>query len=158
MQDRAGAALLREPERAVAVARAAIEGSGLPVTVKLRSGIEPGDRSGFDLALRLVAEAGVAAIGLHPRSAAAAHRGRPDYALVRELVEALDARRAGPGDRLRRAAHAPSRRAAPTSESGADAVMIARGALGNPWIFEELTGRAVTGRRRRRRSWPSSAG
>ena len=46
----AGAALLREPDRAVEVARAAIEGSGLPVTVKLRSGLEPGDRSGFDLA------------------------------------------------------------------------------------------------------------
>ena len=49
----AGAALIADPERAVAIARAAIEGSGLPVTVKLRSGIETGDRSGVDLALRL---------------------------------------------------------------------------------------------------------
>ena len=110
----AGAALLDDPDRAVAVARAAAEGSGLPVTVKLRSGLEPGERSGVDLARRLVAEAGVAAITLHPRAAAQHHSGRPDYALVRELVDALDARRACPGDRLRRPAHAPSARAAPT--------------------------------------------
>ena len=53
------------------------EGSGRPVTVKLRSGIDPGDRSGLELALRLVEEAGVAAIALHPRSAAVQHQGQP---------------------------------------------------------------------------------
>src|SRR5262245_27674309 len=58
----AGASLLSDPELAAAIARGAIEGGGIPVTVKLRSGLEPGDRSGFDLALRL-AEAGVAGIG-----------------------------------------------------------------------------------------------
>src|SRR6266536_5142270 len=58
----AGAALLHEPDRAVSVARAAREGSGLPVTVKLRSGGGPDDRSGVELAYRLVDEAGVAAI------------------------------------------------------------------------------------------------
>src|SRR6187551_696376 len=55
----AGAALLRDPELALALARGAGEGSGLPVTVKLRSGIEPGDRSGYELAVRLAEEAGV---------------------------------------------------------------------------------------------------
>ena len=53
----AGAELLRDPELALALARGAIEGSGLPVTVKLRSGIEAGERSGFDLAVRLAEEA-----------------------------------------------------------------------------------------------------
>ena len=134
----AGAALLAEPDRAVAVARAAIEGSGLPVTVKLRSGIEPGDSAGVGLARRLVSEAGVAGIGFHPRPARQHHRGRPDHALVRELVESL----AGSGacvvasGGLRTVAAA--RRA--YEETGADAVMIARGSLGNPWIFAELTG------------------
>ena len=77
----AGAELLRDPDLALALARAAAEGSGLPVTVKLRSGIEAGDRSGFELALRLVAEAGVAAIAFHPRAATSGHKGEPDYAL-----------------------------------------------------------------------------
>src|SRR5436309_1451936 len=63
----AGAALLGDPDRAVALARAASEGGGLPVTVKLRSGQRTGEASGYDLAHRLVDEAGVCAIGFHPR-------------------------------------------------------------------------------------------
>ena len=85
----AGAALLADPDRAVAVARAAGEGSGLPVTVKLRPGLRPGERDGVHLARRLVEEAGVAGIGFHPRHASQQHSGRPDYALARELVEQL---------------------------------------------------------------------
>jgi tRNA-dihydrouridine synthase B len=134
----AGAALLRDHARAIAIARAAVEGSGLPVTVKLRSGLEPEDRSGVELAVRLADEAGVAAVCLHPRSADARHRGSPDYGLVRELKE----RAAVPvivSGGLRSAERA--RRA--YEESGADAVMIARGALGYPWIFAELIGRAA---------------
>src|SRR6058998_4019784 len=53
----AGASLLEDPDLAVALARAAGEGSGLPVTVKLRSGQRPGERTGLELALRLEAEA-----------------------------------------------------------------------------------------------------
>ena len=131
----AGAALLRDPDRALAVAWAAIEGSGLPVTVKLRSGLEPGDRSGLELARRLVAEAGVAAVTLHPRPARVRHRGEPDYAAVRELAASVDVPVIVSGGlgTAERARHA-------YRDSGADAVMIARGSLGNPWIFAELTG------------------
>ncbi len=137
----AGAALLDDHDLALGVARAAREGSGLPVTVKLRSGLRPGDRSGYDLAIRLAEEAGVAAIGFHPRPATVHHKGRPDYELARELVTELAARSldcpmiisGGLADA------AKARYAYETS--GAAAVMVARGGLGNPWIFEELTGR-----------------
>jgi nifR3 family TIM-barrel protein len=131
----AGAELLSDPELALALARGAIEGSGLPVTVKLRSGLRPGDRSGFDLALLLAEEGGVAAIGFHPRAAATGHKGSPDYALTRELVERVDVPVIVSGG-LQSAEAA--RRA--YEESGADAVMIARGSFGYPWIFAELTG------------------
>jgi nifR3 family TIM-barrel protein len=134
----AGAQLLRDPELALALARAAREGSGLPVTVKLRSGIEAGDRSGFDLAIRLAEEAGVAAIGFHPRAATKGHKGRPDYVLTRELTERVEIPVIVSGGLSSAAA---ARQA--YEESGADAVMIARGSLGNPWVFEELTGRRV---------------
>ena len=132
----AGAALLADHGLAVEIARAAREGGGVPVTVKLRSGLKPGDRSGFDLAIRLVSDAGVAAIAFHPRSAVTQHKGEPDYELARELVEAIEAPVIISGG-LDTAEDA--RRA--YEQSGAAAVMIARGALGNPWIFEELTGR-----------------
>ncbi|HEX6227881.1 MAG TPA: tRNA-dihydrouridine synthase [Solirubrobacterales bacterium] len=132
----AGVELLADPELALALAHAAAEGSGLPVTVKLRSGLRPGDTSGFDLAVRLAEEGGVAAIGFHPRAAASGHKGDPDYALTRRLTERIDVPVIVSGG-LKSAEAA--RRA--FRESGADAVMIARGALGNPWVFEELTGR-----------------
>src|SRR5205807_1878272 len=86
----AGAALLGDPARAVAVARAAREGSGLPVTVKLRSGQRPGGSEGAALARRLAEEAGVAGIGFHPRAASTAHRGRADYELAARLVDDLE--------------------------------------------------------------------
>jgi len=132
----AGAQLLRDPDLALALARGAAEGSGLPVTVKLRSGIEAGDRSGFELAIRLAEEAGVAAIAFHPRAATKGHKGKPDYELTRELVERAEVPVIVSGGLSSAAA---ARRA--YEESGADAVMIARGSLGNPWVFEELTGR-----------------
>jgi tRNA-dihydrouridine synthase B len=132
----AGAQLLRDPDLALALARGAAEGSGLPVTVKLRSGIEAGDRSGFELAIRLAEEAGVAAIAFHPRAATKGHAGQPDYALTRELVGRVEVPVIVSGGL---ASAEAARRA--YEESGADAVMIARGSFGNPWVFEELTGR-----------------
>jgi tRNA-dihydrouridine synthase B len=131
----AGAALLDDPDVAVAVAKAASQGSGLPVTVKLRSGRRPGDTSGFELARRLVEEAGVAAIAFHPRSAAVHHKGVPDYELAARLVEALDAPvilTGGLAD--------AERTLAAFHQTGATAVMLARGSLGNPWLFERLLG------------------
>jgi tRNA-dihydrouridine synthase B len=135
----AGAALIKDPDTAVAVARAAREGSGLPVTVKLRSGQRPGETDGFDLAHRLVHDAGVSAIGFHPRSAAVHHKGTPDYDLAAKLVATLDAPVLLTGG-LRtaeavRAAH---------ERTGAAAVMLARGSLGNPWLFEQLLGERAT--------------
>jgi tRNA-dihydrouridine synthase B len=78
----------------------------------------------------------VAAVAFHPRPAAAGHKGRPDYALTAELAQRLDVPVIVSGG-LQSAEAA--RRA--YRESRADAVMIARGSLGWPWIFEQLTGR-----------------
>jgi tRNA-dihydrouridine synthase B len=145
----AGAGLLADPDLAVAVTRAAREGaaegarerevdgtpggSEIPVTVKLRSGLRAGDTSGFVLAHRLVEEGGAAAIAFHPRSAAVHHKGVPDYDLAARLVESLPAPvilTGGLSDvaRVREA----------FEYTGAAAVMLARGSLGNPWLFRQL--------------------
>jgi tRNA-dihydrouridine synthase B len=134
----AGAALLSDPERAVALARAAVQGAGacgrdVPVTVKLRSGLRPGDHSGLELAQRLVADAGVSAIAFHPRPAAVHHKGQPDLDVAARLVDALPAPVILTGglsgaERVREA----------FARTGAAAVMLARGALGNPWLFAQL--------------------
>jgi tRNA-dihydrouridine synthase B len=136
----AGAALLKDPDTAVAVARAAAEGSGLPVMVKLRSGQRPGETDGFGLAHRLVEEAGVAAIGFHPRSAAVHHKGEPDYDLAARLVESLPAPVILSGG-LRTAEAV----AVAHERTGAAAVMLARGALGNPWLFAQVLGERAAG-------------
>jgi nifR3 family TIM-barrel protein len=132
----AGAALLEDPAKAVALARAAREGSGLPVTAKLRPGRTPGDRAGVMLARRLVDEAGVAGIAFHPRHASQQHTGRPDYALARELADELPV-----PVMLSGGLSDEERTLAAFEESGVAAVMLARGSLGNPWRFARLLGR-----------------
>jgi tRNA-dihydrouridine synthase B len=131
----AGAALLDDPQRAVALAQAARRGSGLPVTVKLRSGQRPGDLRGLELARRLADEGAVAAIAIHPRHASQRHQGSPDYALARGLVEELPVPVLVSGGldsaELARAAF---------ESTGSAGVLMARGSLGNPWVFEELLG------------------
>jgi tRNA-dihydrouridine synthase B len=129
----AGAVLLGDPDTAVAVAAAAREGSGLPVTVKLRSGRRRGEIDGFELAHRLVAEAGVAAIGFHPRSAQVHHKGEPDLELATELVRTLPAPVILSGGM-----RDPRWIAEAFERTGCTAVMLARGALGNPWLFARL--------------------
>jgi nifR3 family TIM-barrel protein len=131
----AGAALLDDPDRAVALARAAARGSGLPVTVKLRSGQRPGERGGVSLAHRLVDEAGVVALCIHPRHASQRHSGVPDYDLARALVEELPVPVLISGG-LHTAAQALSA----FEQTGAAGVLLARGSLGNPWLFEQLLG------------------
>ncbi len=135
----AGVAMLKDPDTAVAVARAAREGSGLPVTVKLRSGQKKGDVEGAEVAHRLVAEAGVAGISFHPRSAQVHHKGEPDLDLAKQLVEELPAPVILSGGM-----NEPQWIVDAWEYTGAEAIMLARGALGNPWLFARLLDTGAT--------------
>ena len=149
-----GAALLSDHELALEIARGRRPRAGAFRSPSSSApGLKAGERQGFELAVRLVEEAGVAAIGFHPRSAATQHKGRPDYALTRELAEAIEAPVIVSGGLDSAEA---ARRA--YEQSGAAAVMIARGSLGNPWIFEQLTGRRVERPEPRARWSPSCSG
>jgi nifR3 family TIM-barrel protein len=132
----AGAALLEDPALAVALARAAARGSGLPVTVKLRTGLRPGDDSGVRTARALAYEGGVAGLSIHPRHASQRHKGKPDYELARELVEELPVPVLISGG-----LHTAEKARDAFEQTGAAGVLLARGSLGNPWLFEQLLGR-----------------
>ena len=124
----AGAALLQDADSAVAIARAAREGSGLPVTVKLRA-------EGVEVAKRLVEDAGVAGITFHPRTVKVRHKGTPDYDLAAQLVQDLPVPVIVTGgmdgaDHVRWV----------FEHTGCEAVMLARGSLGNPWLFAQVLG------------------
>jgi tRNA-dihydrouridine synthase B len=135
MKTGAGAALINDPDTAVAVARAAHEGSGLPVTVKLRAALAPGGVEGFELARRLVEDAGVAGLTFHPRSAAVRHKGTPDYELAARLVAELPVPIIVSGGM-----HGAEHIRGVFESTGCAAVMLARGALGNPWLFAQVLG------------------
>jgi nifR3 family TIM-barrel protein len=128
MKTGAGAALLKDADSAVAIARAAREGSDLPVTVKLRA-------EGVDVAKRLVEDAGVAAITFHPRTVKVRHKGTPDYDLAARLVQELPVPVIVTGG-MNGADHVRW----VFEYTGCEAVMLARGSLGNPWLFEQVLG------------------
>jgi nifR3 family TIM-barrel protein len=133
----AGAALLAEPEGATALVRAVAGAAGdVPVTVKLRAGLRVGDGLGLALAPRLV-EAGAQAVCLHPRYAAQLYRGMADHGLTEQLCRTLPVPVIASGDVYSR------EDCDRLLGIGAAAVMVARGALGRPWIFEEILQRTT---------------
>jgi tRNA-dihydrouridine synthase len=88
---------------------------------------------GIDVARRLAFDGAVAGLSIHPRHASQRHSGAPDYALARELVEELPVPVMISGG-----LHTAEKARAAFEQTGADAVLLARGSLGNPWLFEQL--------------------
>jgi len=128
----AGAHLLERPERACAVTEAVVSAVSVPVTVKMRRGVLDGSRACLELGPRLV-DAGAAALTLHPRSAKQMYTGVADHTLTAELVEIVDVPVIASGDIVSRA-----RAEAVLESTGAAAVMVGRGAQGNPWAIREI--------------------
>ena len=123
------------------------------MTVKLRAGRKPGESEGVEVAHRLVEEAGVAGLTFHPRSAAVRHKGTPDYDLAAELVAELPVPVIVSGG-MDGAEHIRW----VFEHTGAEAVMLARGSLGNPWLFAQVLDERRRASRRARRSSTSSTG
>src|SRR4029453_15088598 len=128
----AGATLLEDPERACAIVSSVAEAVSVPVTVKMRRGLENGSRACLELGPRLV-EAGASSLTLHPRSARQMYTGEADHSLTAELVSLVDVPVVASGDVTSRA-----RAQAIVATSGAAAVMVGRAAQGNPWALREI--------------------
>jgi tRNA-dihydrouridine synthase B len=130
----AGATLLDDAARATAIVQEVAGAVSVPVSVKMRRGLDNGSRTCLDLGPRLV-EAGAASLTLHPRSARQMYTGEADHALTAELVELVDVPVVASGDIISRA-----RAQAVLAATGAEAVMVGRAAQGNPWAIREIAG------------------
>jgi nifR3 family TIM-barrel protein len=130
----AGATLLDDPEAACRIVEAVANAVSVPVTVKMRRGLENGSRACLDVGPRLV-EAGAQALTLHPRSARQMYTGFADHALTTELVRRVDVPVIASGDVTSRAQAVRI-----LADTGAAAVMVGRAAQGNPWALAEIMG------------------
>lgn len=129
---RSGVALMGDPERAEAIMKSVVAASSKPVTVKMRSGISHTGRECLDLGRR-AENAGVAAIFLHARSREQGFSGPPDLSMLKELKESLSIPVIGNGG-----IESLADGQAMFRGSGCDGLMVGRGCLGRPWLFQEL--------------------
>jgi tRNA-dihydrouridine synthase B len=128
----AGAHLLQDADLAYRITEAVASAVSVPVSVKMRRGVEDGSRACLEVGPRLV-EAGAATLTLHPRSAKQMYTGYADHTLTAELVELVDVPVIASGDVT---SHAKA--LAVLEATGAAAVMVGRGAQGNPWAIREI--------------------
>ncbi len=126
-----GAALIRTPDLAEAIVARVVDACPLPVTVKMRKGWDAHDSSAPDFARRMEA-AGASAIAVHGRARGQFYHGEADWDAIAAVKSAVSIPVAGSGDVF--SAHDALEM---VERTGVDAVMIARGAQGNPWIFAE---------------------
>ena len=126
-----GSALLKRPELAQELVRTAVKYAGKPVTIKMRIGWDDESIVAVEFA-KAMEEAGAAAVAVHGRTREQFYTGVADWSQIRAVKEALSIPVIGNGDVFN---GADAMRM--MEETGCDFVMIARGAMGNPWIFRE---------------------
>jgi tRNA-dihydrouridine synthase B len=133
----AGASLLERPELACSIVGAIADAVSIPVTVKMRRGLEDGSRACLELGPALE-QAGAACLVLHPRSARQMYSGRADHTVTAELVERVSVPVVACGD-----IDSGAKARAVLAAAGASAVMVGRAAQGNPWVLREILGGQV---------------
>lgn len=126
-----GSALMREPARAGRLIAAMVKAAAKPVTVKIRAGWDAEHINAVEVA-QIAEDAGAAAITVHPRTRDQLYLGRSDWNVIRAVKRAVRIPVIGNGDVVSGAGAVRMK-----AETGCDAVMIARAAEGNPWIFRE---------------------
>lgn len=133
VNDGCGAALLKEPSQVGRILEAMISAVSVPVTVKMRTGFDEGDDKRFLEVARVASGCGVGAITVHGRTRKQMYTGFSNHEAIRAVKEAATVPVIGNGD-IRTGADAKLM----MEMTGCDGVMLARGALGNPWIYREV--------------------
>ena len=134
-----GSALMRDPEKIGQIVSAMTKVLHKPVTIKIRKGFSADQINAVEVAKR-AEDAGAAAIAIHGRTREEYYSGHADYDIIRQVKEAVSIPVMGSGDIYK---GKDAKRM--LDETGCDAVMIARGARGNPWIFREVAHFLETG-------------
>lgn len=127
-----GASLMKNPRLAGEIVKAVSQAVDIPVTVKIRKGWDDNSVNAVELA-EILEKNGAAAIAVHGRTRMQMYSGEVDYDIIRRVKEAVDIPVIGNGDITD-----VQSAAIMLEKTGCDAIMIGRGALGNPWIFQQI--------------------
>ena len=128
----AGSALLRQPELVRTICQAVVNAVEVPVTLKIRTGWDPDNRNGEEIA-RIAEDCGIAALAVHGRTRTDLYRGEAEYDTIRAIKQAVSIPVVANGD-----IDSPEKARYVLDYTGVDAVMIGRAAQGRPWIFREI--------------------
>ena len=135
----AGSALLKDEALVAAICAAVVAAVPVPVTLKIRTGYDRSRRNAVAIA-RIAQDAGIAALTVHGRTREDHYEGEAEYETIAAVKQAVRIPVIANGD-----VTSPHKAAAVLRATGADALMVGRGALGNPWIFKEISTYLATG-------------
>lgn len=139
---KAGAYLVREPGALYAIVGRLAASLDVPITVKMRIGYDRVDLTGLAAMARNCEAAGAAALFVHGRTSKQLYRGQVDYGAIRAVKQSVGIPVIGSGDIL-----SPELAQKMSDATGCDGVLVARGAMGNPWIFERIASYLKTGQK-----------
>lgn len=130
LRAQAGSALLKNPEKIGEIVAAVVNSVSVPVTVKIRSGWDEKSINAVEVA-KICEKSGASAIAIHARTRSEGYSGKANWNIIKEVKKNVNIPVIGNGD-----VTSPKIAKKMLDETGCDAVMIGRGALGNPWIFK----------------------
>lgn len=136
----AGSALLQDPSLVQKIVTAVVNAVNVPVTLKIRTGWNRDNRNGVEIA-KIAEDAGIQSLAVHGRTRECMYKGNAEYDTIQKIVESVDIPVIANGDITDAEKAAEVMR-----KTGADGVMIGRGAQGNPWIFKQIIEHFQTGR------------
>jgi tRNA-dihydrouridine synthase B len=135
----AGSALLQFPNLVEEIVKAVVDAVAVPVTLKIRTGWDTDHRNGVDIA-RIAQDNGIQSLAVHGRTRACMYKGDAEYATIRAIKQAISIPVIANGDIT-----SPEKAQYVLQHTGADGLMIGRGAQGNPWIFQQILHFLATG-------------
>ena len=135
----AGSALLQYPSTVESIIKAVVNAVDVPVTLKIRTGWNTDNRKGVEIA-RIAEQNGIQSLAVHGRTRACMYKGEAEFDTIRRIKEAISIPVIANGDIT-----SPEKAQQVLNCTGADGVMIGRGAQGNPWIFKEILHYLETG-------------